>query len=149
MEENSTPAKTVKPANPGAPGPDGQRRSLSSTLPIPVDSVLRDIPIENVAHLVVRCPEQEPTSVSLGRETLSLGRDQDCEIVLDLPNVSRRHARVFWTGEDYVIEDLGSTNGVSVNNVRVNRCILRTNDHIRVGEATLVYIQQKRIVERP
>lgn len=44
---------------------------------------------------------------------------------------------------DDIIEDLNSTNGTYVNGVRVNRCILRHNDLIRIGDATILFSQQK------
>jgi DNA-binding NtrC family response regulator len=48
-----------------------------------------------------------------------LGRDPVCDVVLDDPSISRRHARVRCAGESLVVEDLGSRNGVFVRGNRV------------------------------
>ncbi len=47
--------------------------------------------------------------------TLMIGRDEDCDIHLPDRQVSRNHARIFWAGDHYRIEDLGSKNGTHVN----------------------------------
>ena len=51
------------------------------------------------------------------RDTLTIGRSPDNDLQLDYPTISRHHARVsrVGTGEEYIIEDLGSSNGTSVN----------------------------------
>jgi hypothetical protein len=48
-------------------------------------------------------------------ESLAVGRDPGCELVLDDPKVSKRHARLSWDGEGWLLEDLGSKNGTSLN----------------------------------
>ncbi len=54
-------------------------------------------------------------------DEVTIGRSEDCTIVVSVPNVSRRHARVFVDGERWWIEDLGSTNGTQVNDVEIDR----------------------------
>lgn len=69
-----------------------------------------------------------------------IGRDADCTVRLDLPNVSRRHARIVVIGDDATIEDLGSTNGTLLADRTVARPTpLRDGDCIRVGNATLTF----------
>ncbi len=46
--------------------------------------------------------------------------------------------------EEYIVEDMDSTNGTFVNNVRVKSCTLRHNDQIRIGEALILFTQQRR-----
>jgi pSer/pThr/pTyr-binding forkhead associated (FHA) protein len=75
------------------------------------------------------------------RTEWSLGRSQDCELVLDDANVSRRHAviRKDWSG--YVIEDLGSKNGLVLNEQRVERSRrLKSEDEIQIGPIKLVFV---------
>ena len=47
--------------------------------------------------------------------SLTIGRDEDCDIHLPDRQVSRNHARIYWAGDHYRIEDLGSKNGTHVN----------------------------------
>ena len=52
---------------------------------------------------------------ALTRNEIVLGRGADCDIQVDRDSVSRRHARVFRSGESWSVEDLQSTNGSYVN----------------------------------
>ena len=68
---------------------------------------------------------------------LTIGRDPDCDIVLESPEVSRRHATVAAAAGGFVISD-ESTNGVFVNGERVaGSHRLADGDVIRVGDAVL------------
>ncbi len=49
------------------------------------------------------------------KESIVIGRDEDCDIVLDNRLVSRAHAEIFWRDGEYFIRDLDSKNGTSVN----------------------------------
>lgn len=71
-------------------------------------------------------------------ETLLLGRAVDCEVVLDDLTVSRRHARLLFRDGAWVLNDLGSTNGTTVNGTRVTRCQLRPGDQLAFGQHRLV-----------
>ncbi len=51
----------------------------------------------------------------LEHRTLTIGRSDDCDIVLDDRQISRLHARVVWREDHYEIEDLGSKNGTHLN----------------------------------
>jgi adenylate cyclase len=72
------------------------------------------------------------------RSGLVIGRDADqCELPLVHSTVSRRHARLFFAGEDLQIEDLGSTNGTLVNGAPTHPgapLAVRAGDKIRIGE---------------
>jgi pSer/pThr/pTyr-binding forkhead associated (FHA) protein len=71
----------------------------------------------------------------------SFGRSKDCEFVLNDPNVSRKHARVKRDWNNVIIEDLGSKNGVLVNDQLVKKTRkLRDRDEITIGPVKLVYI---------
>ena len=64
---------------------------------------------------------------------LTIGRSLKSALVLEDPSVSRRHARVFLSGEDYVIEDLDSSNGTRVNGAYVTRQVLHPGDLVEIG----------------
>lgn len=66
---------------------------------------------------------------------LILGRDSACDICFDCPSLSRRHARIFWTGSAVCVEDLGSQNGTFVNNTPADAPqVLRSGAEIRAGD---------------
>lgn len=118
-------------------------REMSSTMRIPLEAVFDDISPGTTACLDISYPGRTSIKMPLGRETLAIGRAQDEDICLPLANVSRKHARLMCNSEEYVVEDLNSTNGTFVNNVRISRCILRNNDCIRIGEAKILFLQQR------
>ena len=62
-----------------------------------------------------------------------IGRLADNEIILDDPDVSRRHAIIVDTGTSFVITDLRSANGVEVQRERIRTSATLTDgDHIRI-----------------
>jgi serine/threonine protein kinase len=74
-------------------------------------------------------------------DTMMVGRDRTCAIVLSHPAVSRRHARITLTGNSCVLEDLKSANGTYVNNTRVDRAHLKPGDVVRFGaDPTCSYV---------
>lgn len=77
----------------------------------------------------------------LSETEITVGRDIHAGIVINVPEVSRRHARFRMDPGGYVLEDLGSTNGTFVNGQRLAApTFLRSGDTIRFGEAiTLMY----------
>src|SRR5262245_30246824 len=71
--------------------------------------------------------------------TFLIGRSPTCHVVLDDGLVSRRHARILITPDRVVIEDLGSANGVYVNEQRVaGRQPLMPGDRVVMGQQSLV-----------
>lgn len=72
-----------------------------------------------------------------GRSELTIGRDRECDLVLSNPGVSRRHARLLFRDGTWVLQDLDSTNGTTVNGVRIGRCELRPGDHVVLGDEHL------------
>lgn len=73
-----------------------------------------------------------------GAEEIVLGRDESAGMTLTDALVSRRHARVsMHEDQSITIQDLGSTNGTSVNGVPVERSVLRPGDQLELGGVSL------------
>jgi pSer/pThr/pTyr-binding forkhead associated (FHA) protein len=71
--------------------------------------------------------------VELDRPDMLVGRHSEADVRLPLPDVSRRHCRfVFGEGRWQVI-DLGSLNGVFVNDEAVVQAVLQPGDTVRIG----------------
>ena len=68
---------------------------------------------------------------------LLIGRHYACDIVLTDPSVSRQHARLVFRDGGWVLQDLASTNGTTVNGTSVGRCTLRPGDHLVLGTERL------------
>jgi hypothetical protein len=63
-----------------------------------------------------------------------IGRSKDAAITIPDANMSRAHCAITATSQGYRLEDLGSTNGTSVNGKRVREAVLREGDRIVFGE---------------
>jgi hypothetical protein len=72
------------------------------------------------------------------RAQFSIGREDDCDLVLGDGTVSRRHALLRRTPEGWELRDLGSTNGTRVNGWRVERAAVRPGDELALGAARFV-----------
>ena len=73
----------------------------------------------------------------LSGSRLLIGRSRDCDVTVEDPNVSRRHAELRNEGGYWVVADLGSTNGIKVNGRRVDQARLEAGDEIVLGLARL------------
>ncbi len=74
-------------------------------------------------------------------DPLTMGRDENNAIVIDLDNVSRRHAMVSSRDGKYFVKDLGSTNGTYLNDSEiVEEQPLRTGDLVKVGGAIFKFL---------
>ena len=73
------------------------------------------------------------------RRRVLIGRSKDCDIQLEDPNVSRRHAELRQEGASYWIVDLDSTNGIEVNGRRLKRSKLEDGDRIVLGETEVTF----------
>jgi len=62
-----------------------------------------------------------------------VGREPGCEVLLEDVRVSARHARLRFSGEDWVLSDLGSKNGTFVNAFRVTEASLGDEDWVSFG----------------
>lgn len=69
----------------------------------------------------------------------TLGRGQDCDIVIPSQMVSRKHGKVFFDNRVWVYQDLGSSNGTRVNGKRVEKVVLQSGDVIDLGGFLVTY----------
>ncbi|MBV8950228.1 MAG: FHA domain-containing protein, partial [Actinobacteria bacterium] len=73
--------------------------------------------------------------IPLDEGVATIGRLSDCTVPLPDPQVSRRHAEIRAEAEGYVLHDLGSLNGTTVNGQPVSQRLLEDGDAIGVGAA--------------
>lgn len=90
-------------------------------------------------RLVIRLGSQPEQTLPLTKEITNLGREAINEIVINDPEVSRRHARISMRQGGYVVEDLGSTNGTFLNGRRVTAPTpLYQGDTLELGPSTSI-----------
>ncbi|HEV8648624.1 MAG TPA: DUF3662 and FHA domain-containing protein [Actinomycetes bacterium] len=91
------------------------------------------------ASLVLLSGRQEVQVYPLAGAALSIGRSERSDISLADPGVSRNHARIVREGDDFIVEDLQSTNGTEVNGQPVRRRRLANGDVVKLANSTLQF----------
>lgn len=92
--------------------------------------------------LIIRGDQMSPQQWTMQKDDITLGRGEECDIVLPERQISRQHLRIYRQGDAYHAEDLGSSNGTWVNNEPLKGSRrLYDNDVIKVAMvATLQFI---------
>src|SRR5436309_8479916 len=72
-------------------------------------------------------------NILLDKPILLLGRHPECDIQIDSRKISRRHCCIAQVSDYLVVRDLGSTNGVRINGVRVTEGRLNAGDELTIG----------------
>jgi hypothetical protein len=76
----------------------------------------------------------------VGPAGVTLGRSRQCDVVVEDPNVSRQHAEIRPRGGSWVLTDLGSTNGSSLNGRRIDGPeVIKSGDQIEVGKSVMTF----------
>jgi pSer/pThr/pTyr-binding forkhead associated (FHA) protein len=89
-------------------------------------------------HVLVVEGANEGESASLDDAPILIGRGSDASIRLDDDYVSTRHARIASSGDQWFVEDLGSTNGTYIGSHRLTQpTTLQLGTKIRIGKTTL------------
>src|SRR3984885_8263353 len=122
-----------------APDPNAGRTMIYSTanrVAEPLEQRARDR--NETAVLLV-----EGKRLLVGPTGVTIGRSRQCDVVLNDPNVSRRHAEIRPRGGSWVLSDLGSTNGSQLNGRRIDGSeVLREGDEIELGESVMTFSQE-------
>jgi hypothetical protein len=75
----------------------------------------------------------------LDDEVVTIGRLNDCHVMLSDPKASRHHAEIRPEGDHFVVVDLGSTNGTRVNGLQVGQQTLRDGDELTFGNTRILF----------
>jgi hypothetical protein len=99
----------------------------------------------DVPRLLWRDAQGIEGSLDLTSAEIKVGRAMDCAIRTDDAMVSRHHARIFWGGGGYVLEDLSSANGVYFQEQRVQSHLFKHGDAVRCGSLWLRFVDQAQL----
>jgi hypothetical protein len=99
----------------------------------------REARVRAPASLLLLSGSQVVRVFPLNAQELSIGRAEQSDITLADPGVSRNHARIVREGDDFIVEDLRSTNGTEVNGQLVRRRRLADGDVVKVASSTLQF----------
>lgn len=108
--------------------------------------LVTDESAENEAYLVVIYGDELGKRIPiLAGGSIEAGRSSTCQIPIDQESVSRRHAKIWWTGTGFHVKDLGSTNGTYVNDLLVAEQELHDGDLVKVGRTILKFMSGSNI----
>lgn len=110
----------------------GVTRQMS---PSPSQSIDEDPPPRTRPFLIL----EGQRHIGLVTSTVSLGRSFGNDIIVDDTRVSRQHAQLRRRYDRYVIFDLGSTGGTTVNGYAVQECVLEAGDVISLAGVEIIY----------
>lgn len=100
-------------------------------------------------RLLIKNPDQSPKTYGLEADSIVVGRQPYCDVVLANNAVSREHAKFTKNSNGWFVEDLQSRNGVWVNGRRIEkRVLLAHQDTIQIGETTLVFQSDSELARR-
>ncbi len=97
------------------------------------------------AILVARRGPNAGSSFSLAAAVTTLGRSPESDIFLDDVTVSREHAVVERTGDDYRIRDCDSLNGTYIDHERVQDEALAESNEIQVGRFVFTFMRGRKV----
>jgi hypothetical protein len=95
-----------------------------------------------LAREIVELALGDETQPLEGRGPWGVGRSQENDIVINDPNVSRRHARISRSDNGFVVEDLGSTNGTLLDGAPIDREMIEGGDELTFGQTTARFIRR-------
>ena len=100
------------------------------------------MPDGSAFKLTIRQGPKPNQVFDLDKDVLSLGREAGNDLIIEDPQISRRHACLTRQGNSYRLEDLGSTNGTFVNGSRVSTPVLLANgDLIGLADTVVLAVQ--------
>jgi predicted component of type VI protein secretion system len=92
---------------------------------------------KSVAHIQIYYRDILKDEVELQSDVTTIGRSYDSDILIDNAGVSSHHAKIIKVGDDFIIEDNASRNGIFVNGRRVSRQPLNYGDDVEISKHTL------------
>lgn len=89
------------------------------------------------ASLTVVAPGQADQVFRIEQPETLIGRSPSAHLCIPEESVSREHAVILFEGEDFLVEDLQSTNGTRVNGKRIRTAPLADGDELQLGQTRL------------
>ncbi len=96
-----------------------------------------------MGELIIKLDDSEVKRYSLKDSPVVVGRSSESDLVLADSKISRRHAKFKKQGESWSVEDMGSRNGVYVNNdLILDDVLLSHDDVIKLGNFVVIYYEE-------
>ena len=95
-------------------------------------------------NINIECRDGRGYNYPILKEKITIGRSKDNDISLKDNTVSRNHAQIIKTKDDYLLTDLGSFNGTMVNKKSIHSAILKHEDQIKMGLTKLTFLTKEK-----
>ena len=96
-----------------------------------------------MARLIILARHSSVRQVNIAGPLTTIGRSGSNSVCIDSQRVSRHHAAIEWTGDRFMLTDMGSRNGTYVNNEKVRAHALCNGDAIIVGDCQLRFLYSR------
>jgi pSer/pThr/pTyr-binding forkhead associated (FHA) protein len=101
-------------------------------------------------RIILTLEDGAELETELGAEVVTVGRHPESIIVLESGSVSSHHATIKRRGDDFYVQDLGTTNGTKLNGVEVEEAKLEHGDTVTFGDVPgVVYLRDEPITPLP
>ncbi len=102
-----------------------------------------------MATFLIHAPNDETRVIKLEKKTVTLGRRDDNDIIVDDVFVSRNHAEIVFEKGKYKLRDRQSRYGTFVNGLRITESTLNYGDEIQVGNIVITFVDEKTLDQIP
>jgi pSer/pThr/pTyr-binding forkhead associated (FHA) protein len=120
---------------------DGKTRRMEVR---PSDAVFAEFLARYQATVVVLSGRAQGVEHGLEQQSILIGRGPGADLSFEEDSMSREHAALEFVDGGYRLRDLGSTNGITVNDMPVKSSFLKHGDRFKLGEQELQYLLEKR-----
>ena len=145
--EPSPPVAVEPPLPPEGPATASRTRvdlaafgPLPDLNPVPPEA---GTPVTPSFYLVIEVTGEPPREEDLPAAGGTLGRSEECDMIINHESLSRRHAEIGIEQEKLVLKDLGSTNGTFVDDREISQVALSPGDTFRLGSDVRVRIEKR------
>lgn len=121
------------PAQQGGHHPQATMPAIPSAIGVPPPVTIVVPEHVKKLQLVFMAPAGTPGPFTMNKLPILLGRSEIADVSLPFSSISREHAKITLDGDQLVVEDLGSSNGVVVNGERVKKHPIKAGDQITMG----------------
>jgi len=115
-----------------------KRAAYADSAPVAGNMTSGQQPLTEALLVPIDTTSNMPTEIRLSQtKMMTVGRQAGVFLLIDEATVSRRHAEISWANGQYILLDLGSSNGTFVNNVRLeptSTYVLKANDIVLFGK---------------
>jgi serine phosphatase RsbU (regulator of sigma subunit) len=126
-------------------GPDAEADAADQTTAMRLITLRPPLPDLSIGHYLAFTREGEPARVEIPAHGATVGRQPPCDVVIPVPEVSRRHCRIDIAADGAVLTDLGSTNGTFLDGRRVEAPMpLANGSRLALGSFPVRYERRDR-----